>query len=205
MGYLYLDSGSLYRAMAWKVFRDKLDPKAQSEVERLCEPLKIELRMKDDLTEIWVDGVNTTSSLRLPEVTQISAVISAYPGVRRKLLSIQRGVGVGGGVVVEGRDIGTVVFPEAAVKFYLDAAIPVRGMRRHKELQAKGIGADLQSTTHEIEERDLKDSRREVAPLKKADDAIVIDSTLLDLEKVIGRMMEEVEKRRGTDPPAPGL
>lgn len=189
--------------MAWKVFNEKVDPKGQPEVEALCEPLRIDLRMEGDLTEIWVDGVNSTPSLRQPEITRIASLISPYPGVRRKLLSIQRSVGKEGGVVVEGRDIGTVVFPEAAVKFYLDAAIPVRGARRHKELQARGITTDLQSTTREIEERDLKDSRREVAPLKKAADAVVIDSTLLDLDKVIGKMVAEVETRGGIAPPRP--
>ena len=197
LGYLYLDSGSLYRAMARKVLQEKIPSENQSEVERLCHPLKVGLRLAGDKTEIWVDGINVTPSLRLPEVTHVSSIISTYPGVRKKLLSIQRGVGKEGGVVMEGRDIGTVVFPEADVKFYLDATIHARGERRHKEHLAKGIATDLEKTTREIEQRDLKDSKRAIAPLKKAPDAIVIDSTPLNLEEVIGRMAEEVERKRG--------
>lgn len=195
LGYLYLDSGSLYRSMAWKVLREKVNPEMQPEVEALCQALKVELRTVDEKTEIWVDQENATLELRLPEVTRVSATISAFPGVRKKLLSIQRAIGGGGGVVVEGRDIGTVVFPQADVKFYLDAETPVRGMRRYKELCEKGVATDLSTTTREIAERDFKDSRREVAPLKRGSDAIVIDSTPLGLEEVIQKMIGEVEKR----------
>ena len=198
LGYLYLDSGSLYRAMAWKMIQEKVNLEAQWEVEGLCQPLEIELRLQGETTEIWVDQANVTPYLRIPEVTRVSATISAFQGVRKKLLSIQRLIGGAGGVVVEGRDIGTVVFPEADVKFYLDAAIPVRGMRRFKEFRAKGIAADLQTTTREIEERDKKDSHREVAPLKRSADAIVIDSTPLQLEEVIEKMFHEVERKSGS-------
>jgi cytidylate kinase len=195
LGYLYLDSGSLYRAMAWKMIQEKVKLEAQWEVEALCQPLEIELRLQGDTTEIWVDQINVTPNLRLPEVTRVSATISAFPGVRQKLLSIQRLIGGAGGVVVEGRDIGTVVFPQADVKFYLDAATPVRGMRRYKEFQSKGIPSDLQTTTREIEERDLKDSHRAVAPLRRGADAVVIDSTPLKLEEVIEKMFQEIERK----------
>lgn len=207
LGYLYLDSGSLYRAMAWKMIQEKANLEAPWEVEALCQPLRVELRLKGETTEIWVDEVNATPHLRVPEVTRVSATISAFPGVRRKLLTIQRSIGGAGGVVIEGRDIGTVVFPEADVKFYLDAATPVRGMRRFKEFQAKGIAADLQTTTREIEERDQKDSHRAVAPLKQGADAIVIDSTPLELDEVIEKMLQEVERKsasRGEGAAEPG-
>lgn len=184
--------------MAWKMIQEKVNLEAQWEVEGLCQPLEIELRLQGETTEIWVDQANVTPYLRIPEVTRVSATISAFQGVRKKLLSIQRLIGGAGGVVVEGRDIGTVVFPEADVKFYLDAAIPVRGMRRFKEFRAKGIAADLQTTTREIEERDKKDSHREVAPLKRSADAIVIDSTPLQLEEVIEKMFHEVERKSGS-------
>lgn len=195
LGYLYLDSGSLYRAMAWKMLQEKVNPEDQPEIERRCQPLEIELRLRGETTEIWIDQVNVTPYLRVPEVTRASSVISAFPGVRKKLLSIQRSIGSAGGVVVEGRDIGTVVFPDADVKFYLDADTPVRGMRRFKEFQEKGVAADLLTTTREIEERDLKDSRRAVAPLKRGVDAVVIDSTPLQLHEVIERMACEVDRK----------
>lgn len=195
LGYLYLDSGALYRAIAWKLLQEKINPESQEEVEAAAQSIEIELRLKGEQTEIWVGGIDATPSLRLPEVTRVSSIASTYPGVRKKLLSIQRSIGSGGGVVMEGRDIGTVVFPEADLKFYLDATTPVRGLRRHKELEQKGIPSDLEKTTREIEERDLKDSRRHVAPLKKSEDAIVIDSTPLNLEEVIAQMVQEVEKK----------
>jgi cytidylate kinase len=195
LGYLYLDSGSLYRAMAWKMIQEKANLAAAWEVEALCQPLNVELRLKGEMTEIWIDEENVTPHLRLPEVTRVSATISAFPGVRKKLLAIQRLIGGAGGVVVEGRDIGTVVFPEADVKFYLDADTPIRGMRRFKEFQAKGKETDLETTTRDLEERDLKDSHRAVAPLKRGADAIVVDSTLLHLEQVIEKMFREVERK----------
>ena len=195
LGYLYLDSGALYRSIAWKLLQEKINPESQTGVEAAIQSIEIELRLKGEQTEIWVEGVEATPFLRQPEVTRISSIISTYPGVRKKLLSIQRSIGSGGGVVMEGRDIGTVVFPDADVKFYLDATTPVRGLRRHKELEQKGIPSDLEKTTLEIEERDRKDSQRHVAPLKKSDDAIVIDSTPLNLEEVILCMLQEVEKK----------
>jgi cytidylate kinase len=199
LGYLYLDSGSLYRAMAWKMIQEKVNLETPWEVEALCQPLEVEFRLKGETTEIWVDQEDVTPHLRLPEVTRVSATISAFPGVRKKLLSIQRLIGGAGGVVVEGRDIGTVVFPEADLKFYLDADIPVRGMRRYKEFEAKGIATDLQTTIREIEERDSKDSHRAVAPLKRGEDAIVIDSTPLQLQEVIEKMFHEVERRSASE------
>ncbi|MFY9270644.1 MAG: (d)CMP kinase [Candidatus Manganitrophaceae bacterium] len=200
LGYLYLDSGALYRAVSWKILQEKVDPTSQKNVETICESITIALsHEKGAQAEVRVDGIDVTPSLRLPEVTRISSVISAYPGVREKLLILQRSIGEGsGGVVMEGRDIGTVVFPNADVKFYLDATAPIRGQRRHEELQAKGIVSDLDKTTQEIEERDLKDSRREIAPLRKSEDAIIIDSTPLSLDQVIERMIREVEKKTNT-------
>ncbi len=196
LGYLYLDSGALYRTIAWKLLQEKINPEFQPEVEAAAQALEIELRLKGEQTEIWVQGVEATPSLRQPEVTRVSSIISTYPGVRKKLLSIQRSIGSGGGVVMEGRDIGTVVFPDADVKFYLDATTPVRGLRRHKELEQKGIPSDLEKTTREIEERDLKDSKRHLAPLKKSEDAIVIDSTPMNLDEVVTFMLQEIEKKR---------
>ncbi|MBI3804742.1 MAG: (d)CMP kinase [Nitrospirae bacterium] len=199
LGYLYLDSGALYRALSWKVLQQKVNPEIERDVEATCQPVTIVLRQEGEQTKVWVDEVEATPHLRQPEVTRISSIISTYTGVRKKLLSIQRSIGAGGGVVMEGRDIGTVVFPNADVKFYLDATTPIRGLRRHKELEQKGIPSDLEKTTREIEERDLKDSRRNIAPLRKSEDAIVIDSTPLDLDAVIGEMLRAIEMRLQTD------
>ncbi len=195
LGVLYLESGSLYRGMAWKIVEEKIDPKNQSDVEAFCQAVHIEPRIDSGHTQIWVDGKEVTHDLRRPEVTRVSATISAFPGVRRRLLSLQRDIGSQNGVVMEGRDIGTVVFPDADVKFYLHASLSVRGLRRFKELDAQGVVTDLETTTREIHERDLQDSQRAIAPLKQSADAIVIDSTDLALEEVVPQMVREIERK----------
>ena len=140
LGYLYLDSGALYRAIAWKLLQEKINPESQEEVEAAAQLIEIELRLKGEQTEIWVGGFDATPSLRLPEVTRVSSIASTYPGVRKKLLSIQRSIGSGGGVVMEGRDIGTVVFPDADLKFYIDASPEERARRRAAD-RGEGMNA----------------------------------------------------------------
>ncbi len=188
---LYLDSGSLYRAMAWKVLQKGIDPTQQSEVEGFCEGLNIMSRVGG---EVFVDCENITSFLRLPEVTRLSSQISIYPGVRKKLVSLQRALAQSG-AVIEGRDIGTVVFPSADFKFYLDASLEVRGERRFKEMAAKGIVCDPKTVIHDIQKRDNSDRERAVAPLRAAPDGIIIDSTSLSLEGVLEQMQEKIRKR----------
>ncbi len=197
LGAFYLDSGSLYRGLAWRVIEEKVDPNQQSDVVSFCRSAQIEFRLVNGIAEVWADQKEVTSYLRFPDVSRVCAIISAYAGVRARLLSLQREIAAGGNVVVEGRDIGTVVFPDADMKFYLDASIEIRGKRRFKELQAKGIAVDIETTTREIASRDCKDSERTVAPLKIGSDAIVIDSTNLGLEEVIERMAGEVVKKVG--------
>jgi cytidylate kinase len=188
---LYLDSGSLYRAMAWKVLQKGIDPTQQSAVEWFCEGLNIISRVGG---EVFVDHENITSFLRLPEVTRLSSQISIYPGVRKKLVSLQRALAQSG-AVIEGRDIGTVVFPSADFKFYLDASLEVRGERRFKEMAAKGIVCDLKTVITDIQKRDNSDRERTVAPLRAAPDGIIIDSTSLSLDGVLEQMQEKIRKK----------
>lgn len=192
LGYLTLDSGSLYRAMAWRMIQDKVDTNRSLDVEAACAKLRIKLCLKGASTEVWVDEVNVTPYLRLPEVTELSSTISAFPGIRHQLLSVQRSIGNQGGVVIEGRDIGTVVFPEAEVKFYLDASVRVRALRRYHDLRIKGVETDIEATIQNIKDRDEKDRQRKIAPLRQGQDAIVIDSTRLKLDEVIDRMYRVV-------------
>jgi len=195
LGVPYLDSGSLYRGIAWKVLDQKISPDQQGAVERLCQFVKIEPRLYDNATRILVDGEDVTSYLRHPEVTRGAAIISAFAGVRKRLLSTQREIGGQMGVVMEGRDIGSVVFPDADMKFYLDASLKVRAMRRFSELQSQAVATDVATTLREIQTRDLMDSQREIAPLKRGEDSVTIDSSDITLDEVIGRMMEEIGKR----------
>lgn len=185
---LYLDSGSLYRAMAWKVLQKGIDPGHQSEVENFCQELSVAAHSSG---EVFVNQENVTPFLRLSDVTRVSSLLSIYPSVRKKLLTIQRALAQSG-AVMEGRDIGTVVFPDADIKFYLEAALAVRGERRYKELLERGIACDLKTVVDEIDKRDHSDMARAVAPLKAAPDAVVIDSTALSFDEVVAQMLKRI-------------
>jgi cytidylate kinase len=197
LGYLYLDSGALYRGIAWKVLREKVDPKDEASLRDLCRKIDISIRQGENGTRVFVDAEEVTGELRTPEVTRVSSIISALRPVRDRLIQLQRGIGAEGGVVIEGRDTGTVVFPDADIKFYLDAKINIRGERRFQELRAKGAPIDLETTLQEIRLRDDKDMHRPIAPLKRAEDARVIDSSGLTLPEVVERMFSEASDRAG--------
>jgi cytidylate kinase len=196
LGYLYIESGAFYRALAWKAREQGIDPSDNGGLQRLSGTAVIEVVRRPDGARILVDQRDVTDALRTPEMSRIAAQIASNPLVREPMLRLQRTLAKDGGVVMEGRDIGTVVFPDADVKFYLDADTRVRGERRYKELRAKGMDVDLQTTIDEIVARDRKDMTREVAPLRKADDAIAVDSTGLTLDEVVDTMVAAVERRR---------
>ncbi|MFQ5587569.1 MAG: (d)CMP kinase [Nitrospiria bacterium] len=189
LGYLYLDTGALYRALAWKIIQKKIGLDDASKIASFCRPLDIQLLINGARNEVWVDAEHVTPFLRSPEVSHVASVIAAMPAVRDKLLSVQREIGAQGGVVAEGRDTGTVVFPNADIKFFLDANPAVRGNRRHKDLLEQGILNDLSKTKQDLERRDHQDRNRSVAPLSKDKAAIVIDSTALSLTEVVEKML----------------
>jgi len=191
LSYKYLDTGALYRAMAWTLLEKKVDLNVAADVEQCCEALEMRLSLKGEVTEVFVDGVDVTPYLRRPEVTRAASSISALPSVRKKLLSIQRSLGTYGGLVVEGRDIATVVFPDAEIKFFLNADITVRGSRRNQDLESAGLTSDSEVTKRNLSERDEKDRNRLCAPLKQAEDAIFIDSTFLSVEEVVELMFQK--------------
>jgi cytidylate kinase len=196
LGYLYIESGAFYRALAWKVRELGIDPSDNGGLQRLSGTAVIEVVRRPDGARILVDQRDVTDELRTPEMSRIAAQIASNPIVREPMLRLQRTLAKDGGVVMEGRDIGTVVFPDADVKFYLDADTGVRGERRYKELRAKGMDVSLQTTIDEIVARDRKDMNRAVAPLRKADDAIAVDSTGLTLDEVVDTMVAAVVRRR---------
>lgn len=193
LSYLHLNTGLLYRAIAWKMIQEKIDLNNTSAIQLFCNALQVRLSLAGGKNEVWIDTVNVSPFLRTPEVGAVASMISALPPVRKKLLSIQREAGLNGGIVAEGRDIGTVVFPKADLKFYLDADAGIRGKRRYKDLLEQGIMTDLSSTTRDLETRDLNDSSREAAPLTRGCDAILIDTTYLSPDEVIEKMLMEVE------------
>jgi len=194
LSYLYLDTGALYRAITWKIIQEKIDPGDIAAIASLCASLDLTLSVTGEKNEVWVNGMNVTAFLRDPAVTKLSSSISALSPVRKKLLTIQQKAGEKGGIIAEGRDIGTVVFPNADLKFYFDADPGVRGMRRCKDLKKQGIQTNISSTTQDLKARDLKDRSRALAPLKKGNDAIVIDTTHLNPGEVVQAILKEVAK-----------
>jgi cytidylate kinase len=195
LGYLYLESGALYRAMAWKVVREELDPENTEALKNLCKRIEISVQNTKGQSRIWVDQKDVTDELKTPVLDRVSSQISALASVRERLLQLQRQVGQKGGVVVEGRDIGSVVFPEAQFKFYLDASPETRARRRYEELRHRGYPISSESVYEEIQSRDHRDMQRELAPLKKPADAITIDTTDLTLDQVVATMMGEIQGR----------
>lgn len=196
LGYLYIDTGALYRAVAWLADREGLPETAPEVIGGRVRAADIRLEGDPGRPRVRVDGRDVSAEIRSERISQLSSKLSALPQVRDALLDLQRRLGADGGIVMDGRDIGTVIFPGADAKFFVFASPGVRARRRHDELRAKGIEADPDLVRAELEERDRRDAGREHAPLKAADDAVAIDTTHLDPEQVLARMLAVIESRR---------
>ncbi len=194
LGYIYIDTGAMYRAIGWKAKREGIDPADEAKLADLCGRTEVTIKKDNSDPRFSVDGIDVTGEIRTPEMGMMASAVSKSPAVRARLLTLQRELGRGGGVVMDGRDIGTVVFPDADVKFYLEASAGERGKRRYLELKAKGMDVDRARITKEIEERDRQDSGRALAPLKKADDALLIDSSAMSIDDVLDRMLSAIKK-----------
>ncbi len=192
LGYLYLDTGALYRAVAWKVQQTGVEPGSAEAIAAMLGTTTIRIEQQPERTCVLVDGKDITKDLRSPEVSRLASVVSAVPAVREWLLPVQREIGRSGGLVAEGRDLGTRVFPGADVKFFLDASLEVRAARRTLELTAAGRHAALDQTSRDIEARDGRDRTRELAPLIPAPDARIIDTSELQVEEIVDRMMDAI-------------
>lgn len=193
--YLYLDTGALYRALAWKVRERGIDPAQSQAMVTLLSSTKLTMESGPERPRVCVDGREVSEQIRTPEISRLASIVSAIPAVRDWLLPVQREIGASGGVVGEGRDLGTRVFPTADVKFFLDADVAVRAARRHLELVASGHAARLDETRREIEIRDTQDRSRDIAPLVQAADAVVIDTSALGVEQVVERMLAVIATR----------
>ncbi len=196
LGYLYIDTGAMYRALALKAKENGIETNDENGLTKLASELDINFINTDNQTYIFCNGQNITEAIRTPEISMIASEISKSAGVRQEMVKKQRQMGRMGGVVLEGRDIGTVVFPDADVKFYLDADLDERGRRRYKELVEKGQEVDLEQTIKDIMQRDLSDMKRNHSPLRKAEDAILIDSTNLSVEEVIKEMINIISQTK---------
>ncbi len=193
LSYTYVDTGALYRAVAFLAEREGLTERDAEKLRFLCEKADIRLT-RGRRSRVLTGGVDVTDEIRTPRISMLASKLSALPAVRAGLLALQRNMVKKGGVVVEGRDMGTVVFPEADMKFFLDAAVDERARRRFEELRRNGFTASFDEVRRQIVERDEQDSNRDLSPLKPADDAVIIDSTLYGVEEVVGLMIDFVRK-----------
>jgi cytidylate kinase len=194
LGYVYIDTGAMYRAIGWKASRERIDPADQVRLSDLCSRTEVTIKKDNSNPRVYVDGADVSGEIRTPEMGMMASAVSKSAPVRARLLVLQRELGRNGGVVMDGRDIGTVVFPDADIKFYLDASVQERGRRRYRELKAKGMDVDLDRITGEIAERDLQDSARSLAPLRRADDALLVDSSEMSIDQVLDTMLDEIRK-----------
>lgn len=194
LGYRYVDTGAMYRALAWKALRGGLPLDDAEALTALAEQSEITLAGETSL-RVLIDGDDVTDDIRSPEVSRATSLISTLAGVRRALVAQQRRVVGEGNAVVEGRDIGTVVFPQADVKFYLDARVEVRAHRRWQEERARGRQITFDDVLRQTRERDRRDAEREASPLRPAPDAIIIDSSDLTVDEVVQRMVDIIHQR----------
>jgi cytidylate kinase len=200
LGYVLVDTGALYRAVALAARLRGVDREDRARVEALSVELvrsgALAMKAVVGATPIViVDGIERTDELRTPDISQGASVVSRYPMVRESLLELQRSFGRDGGVVLEGRDIGTVVFPDAEVKFFLTASDEERARRRHEELRERGDSSTFESVLAEVRERDARDAARDVAPMRAADDAVLLDSSKLTIAEVVAIITERARSR----------
>lgn len=193
LGYIYLDTGAMYRAVTLKVLREKVEPDDKVGLAELVKDTEICI---DRENRVWLDGEEVTLEIRAPEVDRLVSFISAIPVVRQRLVAIQREIGKDGGLVCEGRDIGTVVFPDAQLKIYMDAGLSERARRRREELSGKKIRISEEEVMQDISSRDEIDSTRSHSPLRIPEGAIFIDTTHLSKEEEIERVLQEVRELR---------
>ncbi len=194
--YTYIDTGALYRAVAYEAKLNGLEAHDDEALEKLCSGLEIAFVRGDQGLRLICNQVDITHRIRTPEITMLASAISARPVVRRFLFGLQRKMGKDKGVVFEGRDMGTVVFPEADVKFYLNASTQMRALRRYNELVPKSK-ITLEEVEKDLKQRDQNDSTRDLAPLKPAEDAVRIDSTDMSIQEVVDQMIACIEEKSG--------
>jgi CMP/dCMP kinase len=202
LGYTYLDSGAMYRALALKTLRHKIAIDHDTELEKLATETHIELRPPTPAQEqagaknrVFLDGTEVTEAIRTAEVAQAASRLATIAGVRHVLVAEQQRAGAGGGVVMEGRDIGTVVFPGAELKIFLEASPEVRAERRWKEHLEKGDDVAVAQVLEEVRERDQRDRERKVSPLARAADAVIVDNTAMDVEETARLIMMLARER----------
>ncbi|MDI6829456.1 MAG: (d)CMP kinase [Armatimonadota bacterium] len=189
LGLRYIDTGAMYRAVAWKSLEEGIPLSDEDRIVEMAGRMDINFPMGDG-SRVFVDGKDVSEAIRSPEVTRLSSPVSAISGVRRHLVAQQRRLASGGGVVMEGRDIGSIVLPDADVKIFLTASVEERARRRYLEMKASGVEVDIETLRREIEERDHRDSTRPDSPLTKVPEAVEINTDNLNINQVVERILE---------------
>ena len=195
LGFIYVDTGTLYRAIAYNAVKNSVKNSDENQVECLLDHTDVQLKFQNGEQRVYVNGSDVTGFIRTPEVSMASSGISALPVVRKYLLGLQRGIAKNSDVIMDGRDIGTVVLPDAKIKIVLTASAECRAKRRYEELTEKGMDVVYDDILRDIETRDYNDSHREVAPLKPARDAVLVDTSGETLETSLERLLGVIEKR----------
>lgn len=193
LGYVYVDTGAMYRAFAYYFLSNGISSDDESEIAKACENVDISIAYVNGEQQVLLNGENVNGVIRNEEVGNMASATSVYPVVRTKLVELQRKLAEKQDVIMDGRDIGTVVLPNANVKIYLTASSLVRAKRRYDELTAKGVVCDIKEIEQDIIDRDYRDMNREVSPLKQAEDAVLLDSSELDIDGVVERMKEIIQ------------
>lgn len=196
LGFVYVDTGAMYRAFAYYFLTNNISAEDEAAISAACPNVTISLTYEDGVQNVWLNGENVSGVIRNEEVGKMASSTSVYPVVRTKLVELQQELAKTTDVIMDGRDIGTVVLPNADVKIYMTASSAVRAKRRFDELVAKGVECDLDEIEKDIIERDYRDMNRETSPLKKADDAYELDTSDLDIDGVVNAMKEIIEKVR---------
>lgn len=189
-GYIYVDTGAMYRGLAIHFLDKGIQPQETEKVIEACKDAEVTVAYEDAVQHVYLNGKDISSRLRNEEVGNMASVTSAIPEVRKKLLELQQNLAKTQNVIMDGRDIGTCVLPHADVKVYLTASVETRAKRRYQELQEKGEDCNLEEIAHDIEERDRRDMTREIAPLKQAEDAVLVDSSDMTIAEVVKTIVD---------------
>ena len=192
--FIYVDTGAMYRAMALFFIRSKIDDTDEAVIDAACKNIKVSIAYENGMQQVILNGENVTGQIRAEEVGNMASKTSAYPSVRAALLDLQRDLAKTADILMDGRDIGTNVLPDADLKIYLTASVEVRAKRRYDELIEKGQEADLAVIEEDIKKRDHQDMTRDIAPLKQAEDAVLVDSSGMTIEEVVDTVIREFEK-----------
>lgn len=196
LGYVYVDTGAMYRAMAYYFLQQGIDKEDEAAINAAVDGADVTIRYEDGAQKVLLNGADVTGSLRTEQVGNMASSTSVYPAVRVKLVALQQKLAKTADVIMDGRDIGTCVLPDAQVKIYLTASVETRAKRRYDELVEKGEPADRTKIEEDIKERDYRDMHREMSPLRQADDAVLVDSSDMSIEQVVSAILGIVKEKQ---------